>query len=216
MTKFRLLLLVAFSLSSTYIQAQDDSLQAIKEMSFYKKLYSCSDSLNKKSLIWELSADVFRLADSLDKIHPAGYFMKASELMSKMQFNEAAFLYFVGNLRFRYYNAANPAYQASGDGALLASLHSVLGEPIGLYLKTNIDNFIAILQKSANWYSNHNYPFYPSGKSPDKFAEQSKRQAKQIDELTKNKDKYKSEWGQERLVLKKQMDSAVEEIKKHH
>ncbi|HSC39121.1 MAG TPA: hypothetical protein VLD19_14665, partial [Chitinophagaceae bacterium] len=91
-----------------------------------------------------MSDDVFRLADSLDKIHPAGYFMKAGELMKKMQLNEAAFLYFVGNLRFRYYNAANPGYQASGEGALLASLRSVLGEPIGLYLKTNIDNFIAI------------------------------------------------------------------------
>ena len=86
--------------------------------------------------------------------------------------------------------------------------------PIGLYLKTNIDNFVAI--QSADWYSNHSYPFYPAGKSPDKFAEQSKRMAKQIDDLIKNKDKYKSEWYQERLAFEKQIGTVVEEINKRH
>ena len=214
MTKFKILLLLAFLFSSKYIHAQDDSLLGVKQIPLYKNLYHCSDSLNKKGPIWELSDDVFRLADSLDNIHPAGYFIKAGELMGKMQLNEAAFLYFVGYLRFRYYNAANPGYKNNDDGALLASYYSVPGEPIGWYLKTNIDNFIAILKKSVDWYSNHNYLFFPASKNPGKFAQPSNDLAKQTDDLIKNKEKYKSEWEQERIEFEKQIDAAMEKYKK--
>ena len=65
-------------------------------------------------------------------------------LTHNVQFNDAAFVYYVGYFRYRYFNLANRDYKPSEDGALLGSLKYVIGEPINLFLRSDINNFIKI------------------------------------------------------------------------
>ena len=109
------------------------------------------------------------MADSLDKQLPAAFFLKSGELIKAEKYNDAAFLSNLGGLRYGYYNSANRAHRADSDRAFLAALGAGSNELLQPYLRTNIDNYIAILKQSASWYVNHDYAYFPKYHSPAKY-----------------------------------------------
>src|SRR6187402_808622 len=134
-----------FILVCSYSYGQD-------EFSLYRSVYKTADSLKKSGRITDLDTAIFDKAKTLDKLHPMQYFESIPDYLKKEKFNEAAFLYYTGLMRYRYFNSVNPDYQESNDGALLASFLSVMGAPVNLYLKTDVDNFISILKKAIAYY----------------------------------------------------------------
>lgn len=189
------ILLISFSCYS------QDKEQDPKDNIYYK-LYNSADSLKIPGKIGKINPATYRIADSLDALHPTAYYEKAADYLGKSKFNDAAFLYFVGNSRYKYFNSVNPDYQASGDGALKTALGAMLGEPIGMYLKTNIDNFISILKSSAEYYSVNNFKYYSKEKDVEKFELVSNNLLKQISDLQKNRKKYEKEWRKETEEMK--------------
>lgn len=108
-----LLLFICFICSNSYSQDQSK---------LYKSIYETSDSLKKNNKILEIDKKVFKEAKKIDKEHPAKYLEATGVYITKSKFNEASFLYYVGTLRYQYYNKSSPNYRASVDGALLGSL----------------------------------------------------------------------------------------------
>jgi hypothetical protein len=186
----------------------------VEELQLYKNLYKTADSLNKLGLPFSIDSTTKIEVKKIDKEHPAKYFERAAELFKTNQFNDAAFLYYLGILRYKFYNSVNPDYQASGDGALAASLQYVVGETINLYLKNNVDNFISALKFTTDYYKNNDYTFYSKQKNVEKYNKLFDNFSSLINDLETNKSKYKKEWDEERNLMITNIDKAIEEYNK--
>jgi len=166
------------------------------EMALYRQMFKTADSLKNIGQSSAIdTAEVYKLAKELDEKHPSEFFNAASSMLNESKFNAAAFLFYVGEMRFKYYNATNPNYQASGDGALYGSLNYVFGEPINMYLRSDIDNMIFILKMAFAYCALNDYAFHPKEKDIAKYDEiVSKMQSQLIGDLEANKLKYAEEF----------------------
>ncbi len=184
-----------------------------KEFLELKKIYSIADSLIAIGQISALDTTaLFAKAQNLDQEYPSGFFLSSAQYMSNYQFNEASFCYFLGLMRFQYYNSASPDYRVSDDGALLASF-KVWREPIVLYLCTDIDNYIFILKLCVSYYSKNDYTYFSKKKSKSKFKVQIEKFHELILELESNKEMYKQQWAAERKTKEEQINKAMEYYK---
>ena len=172
------------------------------EMKLYKSIFKTADSLKNSGKILVIDNTIYQVAKELDKQHPQKFFEKSAEYLAQSKFNEASFLYYVGLMRYRYYNLTNPNYQDSNDGALLGSLKYAIGEPVNMYLKIDIDNFISILKKATNYYSENDYLFQSKSKDIEKYMAQNKSYLELITELESNKQKYSDEWNSQMKKFK--------------
>jgi len=191
-----------------------DHVKLEKEVMTYKRLFSYADSLQIRGDVGQISENVLSISRTLDKRKPVDFFEKAAEFMDLGKYNDASFLYYLGDLRYRYYNSVNPKYSKSNDGALLASFNYALGEPIGYYLRSNVDNFIGILKKCSDYQLTNDYEFFSKKKDPSKYLEQADRLSKVIIDLETNKKTYQETWDKQRLDYNKNLDSFLEQIKK--
>lgn len=164
----------------------------------YKELYQQADLIKSNKMIGVLDNNIYKVADSLSKMHPTGFFKSSSQYLGLRKFNEAAFLYYLGYFRYNYYNSSNPNYKPTGDGALASSLLSVLGEPIKMYLHANIENFISLLNSTNEYLKTHDYPFYPKERNIEKYNLQLTNAASVLEDLKTKKKAYKKEWKKER------------------
>ena len=195
---------IALLLLSAHVAlGQDDQLI------FYKRLYEIGDSINKKGISGSLAPFIFKTADSLGKEHPAAYLACAAELAGKQQFNEASFLYYLGLLRYRYYNATNPQYKSSEDGALLGSLDYMVGEILRSYLQTGLDNYAAILKASVKYYKANDYVFYPRANSVINYNKQADGLSAVIDTMNMNKSRFTEMWAKERKEMEGYINDAL-------
>lgn len=204
----RILLAFNFILFANFGFAQ------IGQLETYKKLYRTADSLNKLGKPFSVDSITFEKVKSLNKQHPSKYFEEATHLFKDAKYNDAAFVYYLGRLRYRYYNSVNPKYQASDDGALAASLQYVVGEMVNLFLKTNFDNFVSALKFSSDYYLKNDYIFYSRTKNPVKYEEIAKGFSSLIEDLKTNKTKYEKEWNEEKIEMITNIDKAIDEYNK--
>jgi hypothetical protein len=201
MTK-RALILLPLALASCTLFGQ------LQQMQVYTNLYRTADSLNNVGRLYAADNSILKEVNRLDRKHPEKYFEAIGDCMKQGRFDDAAFLYYLGILRYRYYNRANPRYQASGDGALLASFEYMAGGPINLYVRTNIDNFVAILKASSGYFAQHDYPFYPRAKSPANYDSAATIYSILINDIQTNREKYQKQWDEQRNQLMQGVDKA--------
>lgn len=200
------ILLILF-LNGAYGQTDDG-------LAFYKKIYTIADSLIKIGEIKKIDSAVFETAGALDKVHPAQFFQKGLELLAEYKFNEGSFIYYLGVMRYRYYNAVNPEYQRSGDGALLASLMYMVGDPVNMYLKTDTENFISIFSMAIHYVESHDFVFYSRTRDEEKYQQQIQRHKKMLADLEANKETYTAQWNEENAEMVKSLYKWTEEHKK--
>lgn len=185
----QLLILLLFFTFPHIINAQNE------EINLYKSILKKGDSISKTKVD---TIQIFKIANKLDKKHPSQYFDEMANYLKIEKYNEAAFLFYLGQMRYKYYNAANPKYQPGNDGALLASLKIVLGEPINLYTRINADNFINILALSKQYYKDNDYKFYPKKKDEEKYNVQIKNVDELIKTIENEKLSLETKWKEER------------------
>ncbi len=65
--------------------------------------------------------------------HPAAYYQEAANLFRIGRRDEAVFLFYLGQLRYRSHLRARPNLPPGGDAALFASLSESVGRPINEY-----------------------------------------------------------------------------------
>jgi hypothetical protein len=100
----------------------------------------------------EIKADI-------ERRHPGDYYVLAGKLFAKNWKNEAAFWFYLGQLRYRFHLAANPNLPKGGDEALFASLSSVLGEPINGWAFGDIRQLLITFDKVLDWDNFHDNQF---------------------------------------------------------
>jgi hypothetical protein len=71
-----------------------------------------------------------QIAAGLNGQNPAAYYQSAMTLFRAGRREEATFIFYLGQLRYRTHLAARPELPPSGDPALFGSLSEVVGRPI--------------------------------------------------------------------------------------
>ena len=180
---------------SMFSFGQDEQLQK------YKQLIQLADSLNQSGHHFTVSARAYDSAQKSDGQHPAAYLEAASAYIKEGGYDDAAFLYYLGMMRYSYYNSSNPNYKASNDGALASSLQYVLGGVLNIYLAANVENFIQALKNTVDYYSKNDYLFYPKKRDSAKYNQPVEALNKLIKDLTINSSKYKKVWEEQRKSM---------------
>lgn len=175
--------------------------QKTNEIQAYKDLIVKADSINNMNIVFSVDSTTIIEGRELDNQNPQNYFMKASELMNEKKLHDAAFIYYLGILRYRYYNSVNPNYSESPDGALASSFEYVLGEPLNFFLKSNIDNFILALEFTIDYYKENDYYYFPKKDREEEYNKGVDFLTSTISELHTNKEQYTNEWIQQRQMF---------------
>jgi len=92
-----------------------------------------------------------QLKASIEKQHPAAYYVLAGKLFESGQKDEAVFWFYAGQLRYRFHLKANPDLPPSGDAAVFASLSEGLGRPINEYAFGDLEQLVATIDKVLSW-----------------------------------------------------------------
>ena len=174
-----------------------------------KNWYVKTDSIKNLNRPFILDNDFKIKLFKLEKQHPAIFFETFFEYLEKDKYDECAFLYCLGNIRYAYYNVTNKKYEPSGDGALFASLKYITGEIISIYLKNDIDKYIEILNSVNDYVKTNVYSFH--SKKIDFKIYNELQYNKLIDNLNKNRDKFIEEWTEEREKMIERLDESIEE-----
>lgn len=144
---------------------------AITLLLFIITLFSACAKVQKDFQSELFSKEAIAKTFKLENGHPLKYFEVAAEYYRNDEINDAAFLYYVGQLRYRFYLAVNPDYEPGGDLAVFASLQSVLGSEINYKLGEDIDNYIQILSEVIRWGETYDSKYCPKAQDPKQFAE---------------------------------------------
>jgi hypothetical protein len=83
--------------------------------------------------------------------HPASYYVYAQRLFLQNRKDDAVFWFYAGQLRYRFHLSANPNLPRGGDEALMASLNSVIGQPINEYAGGDPQMWIAQIDRALKW-----------------------------------------------------------------
>ena len=92
-----------------------------------------------------------QLKASIERQHPAAYYVLAGKLFQSGERDEAVFWFYAGQLRYRFHLAANPDLPPGGDAALFASLSEVVGRPVNEYAFGDLAQLTATLDKVLAW-----------------------------------------------------------------
>ena len=82
---------------------------------------------------------------ALNGQHPAQYFRAAADLFAAGRREEAAFVFYLGQLRFRTHLRARPGLPPDGDPALFAALSETVGRPINGWLGGDVALWVAVM-----------------------------------------------------------------------
>lgn len=183
----------------------------LEELEALKSIYYKVDSVKELNKPFVITDDFNRTLEELNKLHPTAYFIKFNDYLDLDKFDECAFLYNLGVLRFQYYNQTNKKYEASGDGALFSSLKYISGESIFIYLKNDIDKYLEILKAVDQYVENNDYLFHSKQINEEKYREL--RFTALIETLIENRNDLETEWKIEREEILINIDKTIEQFK---
>ncbi len=98
--------------------------------------------------------------------HPAGYYRRAAEMFGAGRRDEAVFVFYLGQLRFRTHLAARPELPRDGDAAVFTSLSEVVGQPINEYAFGDIPALDRTLKAVMAYDAAHPDAFTPPDRYP--------------------------------------------------
>lgn len=140
---------------------------------FFIALFIITNSLfaqKNKAFHPELfNQEVMTKVAKLEQTHPVSFFEEAGKYYKSGKINESALLFYVGQLRYRYYILAHPDTKPDGDKAIFASLQNVLGQEINYKLGENVDNYIKIVEATIDYSKQSDYQFYSKKESPANY-----------------------------------------------
>ncbi|MEM7727452.1 MAG: hypothetical protein AAF208_13970 [Cyanobacteria bacterium P01_A01_bin.45] len=122
-----------------------------------------SSNVNSESRVLAQAENInFTINKNLRSKHPAYYYQQAQKLFAQGNKDQAAFVFYLGQLRYRFLLQTNQ----SEKGALILfnTLQETVGRPINKYLATKPDNWIRIIDQVLVW----------EGQNPNSFTDESK------------------------------------------
>ena len=123
-------------------------------------------------LVSSIQAESDLLKAGIEAKHPVAYYTLAAKLFKDSSTKqEAVFWFYVGQLRYRHYLAANPDLPPDGDPALFASLSEVIGRPINEFAGGKPDLWIGEIDHALAWDAAHENGYTSKSKAPDKYRQ---------------------------------------------
>lgn len=133
-------------------------------------LISCSHT-SKDFSSTLISKELIIKADKLDRGHPLEFFKTAGEYFRDGKINDSAFMFYLGQLRYRYYISVNPPEKMEGDIMTFSSMQSVLGSELNYKLGKDIDSYLQILDAVLEWGNRFDSKFCSRKINPEKYRE---------------------------------------------
>ena len=109
---------------------------------------------------------------ALNGQHPAAYYKRAGELFGSGRRDDAVFVFYLGQLRFRTHLRARPNLKPDGDPALFASLSEVVGRPINEYAFGDLEQLDETLLAVMAWDRANPDRFTPAAEFPEAHRQQ--------------------------------------------
>jgi hypothetical protein len=106
-------------------------------------------------------------AQSLSGSHPAEYYKRAGELLKSGKADDAVFILYLGQLRYRTHLRARPELKPDGDPALFGSLSEVVGRPVNEYAFGDMPALLRTIDAVMAHDRQNPDPFTPPGQFPD-------------------------------------------------
>jgi hypothetical protein len=103
--------------------------------------------------------------------HPAEYYKRAAVLFRHGKQDEAVFVFYLGQLRYRARLLAHPNLDPSGEPALFASLSQVVGKPLNEYAFGDIPRLLITIDAVLDYDLNNPDSFTPPMTFPDAWRQ---------------------------------------------
>jgi hypothetical protein len=102
--------------------------------------------------------------------HPAEYYMRASSVFGAGRKDDAVFIFYLGQLRYRAHLSARRDLKPDGDPALFGSLSEVVGRPLNEYAFGDLPALVAIIDAVIAYDTANPDRFTPPAQFPDVYV----------------------------------------------
>jgi hypothetical protein len=109
--------------------------------------------------------------EQLNGAHPAGYYRRAAALFAQDKKDEAVFVFYLGQLRYRVRLLARPDLDPSGEPALFASLSQVIGKPLNEYAFGDIPRLLSTIDAVLDYDRNNPDSFTQPSSFPEAWQQ---------------------------------------------
>jgi hypothetical protein len=109
-------------------------------------------------------------ANALAARHPADYYKQAASLFGSGRKDDAVFIFYLGQLRYRAHLAARRNLPADGDPALFGSLSEMVGRPLNEYAFGDMSALAAIIDAVLAYDAASPDRFTPPAQFPNVHA----------------------------------------------
>ncbi|MGA7328253.1 MAG: hypothetical protein WBX25_28135 [Rhodomicrobium sp.] len=109
--------------------------------------------------------------EQLDGEHPAEFYKLAAKLFRHGKKDEAVFIFYLGQLRYRARLLAHRDLDPSGEPALFASLSEVVGRPINEYAFGDIPRLLSTIDAVLEYDRTHPDRFTPPSSFPEAWQQ---------------------------------------------
>ena len=160
--------------------------------SIYVKFYKYSDELTINKTIGKLDENVYGIAKQLNTLHPREFMNKSIELLKQDKFNEASFIFYLGNMRWKYFE--NFTKYSDKDNKLKQDINDVINS----FLRSNINNFSAIINAAVKYHFANDYAFCSRKKNTLLYEEAATFYNRMSNQFIINQDYFRAMWSKER------------------
>ena len=102
--------------------------------------------------------------------HPAEYYRRASSLFGNGRRDDAVFIFYLGQLRYRAHLLARRDLKPDGDPALFASLSEVVGRPLNEYAFGDVSGLADIIDAVLAYDTTNPDRFTPPVQFPNVYV----------------------------------------------
>ena len=95
----------------------------------------------------------------LSSSDPSNYYVYAARLFHEGAKEDAVFWFYVGEIRYRFYLAANPTLDPSGAPALFNSLHEEVGSVVNGWAGADPDSWAKQMGRALAWDATNDNKF---------------------------------------------------------
>lgn len=109
--------------------------------------------------------------EQLQGVHPAEYYKRAATLFRQEKKDEAVFVFYLGQLRYRARLLAYPNLDRTGEPALFASLSEGVGRPLNEYAFGNVPRLLGTIDAVLDHDRDNPDTFTPPTSFPDPWRQ---------------------------------------------
>lgn len=111
-----------------------------------------------------------QIIEQAETVHPATLYVLASKLMAEGRMDDAVRWFYIGQLRYRFHLATDPATMAE-DQPLFSALSESVGRPINEYAFGDVDAAVAQIDAALAWDAAHPNSFTSKERYARELAE---------------------------------------------